>query len=63
MTMRDQRLSLNGLMQNGGNLAVISCLPKFNSIVEGIDCSDRSSINKAVNDFSITMRSVADTFF
>jgi len=42
---------------------IIGCLPKINSIVEGIACNDRSSVNKAVNDFSDTMRSVADPLF
>jgi len=42
---------------------IIGCLPKFNSIVEGIACNDRSSVNKAVNDFSDTIRSVADPLF
>ena len=42
---------------------IIGCLPKFNNIVEGIDCNDRSSVNKAVNDLSDTMRSVADPLF
>jgi len=42
---------------------VISCLHRFYNIVEGIDCSDRSSVNKNVNDFSDTMRSVADPLF
>ena len=42
---------------------IISMLPAFNNIVHHIDFSSRSSINDVLNNFTETIRSVADPLF
>lgn len=42
---------------------VISHLPDFNNIVNNIDCTNKQSINNAVQSFTDTLRSITDPLF